>query len=234
MITALTITKYRLTAIPFAFLGMAVLRLPMWLNKKCRFWKLMGSGKNAQVDLAPNFKHWAILTNWDNITDCQNFYENSFAIKWFRLFKKEEFTVFLKPLASHGLWSGEQPFYTDKDQAKTNGRIAVITRAAIRLNRVKEFQQNIKKAADAMRVAPGFIIAAGIGEAPFFRQATFSIWEDSESMKNYAYKTMDHANVIKLTRERKWYSEELFARFEILEISGSLNGIKIKNQENNS
>jgi len=43
-------------------------------------------------------------------------------------------------------------------------------------------------------------------------------------MKNYAYKSVDHSDVIKLTRERKWYSEELFARFEILKHEGSLNG----------
>ncbi|WP_316803522.1 DUF3291 domain-containing protein [Pedobacter nototheniae] len=233
MITALTITKYRSTAIPFAFLGMAVLRLPLWLNKKCKFWKLMGSGKDAQVDLAPNFKHWAILTNWNNKADCDDFYKKSFVMRWFRFFGKEEFTIFLKPLSSHGLWSGKQPFISTADQVKTNGKIAVITRAAIRFNKIREFQQNIKKAAEAMRVAPGFIISVGIGEAPFFRQATFSIWDNAESMKNYAYKSLDHAKVIKLTRERNWYSEELFARFEILDYHGSLNGIGIKNLENN-
>ncbi|MCZ4243781.1 DUF3291 domain-containing protein [Pedobacter punctiformis] len=234
MITALTITKYRTAAIPFSFLGMAVLRLPLWINRKCGFWKLMGSGKDAQVDQAPDFKHWAVLTTWNDKTHCDAFYKNSFVMKWFRLFGKEEFTIFLKPISGHGLWSGKQPFNTEASQTKSAGKIAVITRAAIRFNKVKEFKQNIKKAAEAMRVAPGFIISAGIGEAPFFRQATFSIWEDTESMKNYAYKSLDHAQVIKLTRERKWYSEELFARFEILGYQGTLNGVKIENLENNN
>lgn len=224
MIVALTITKFRNYNIPFAFLGMAILRLPLWLNKKCKFWKLMGSGKNAQVDLAPDFKHWAILTTWEGRTDCDAFYTNSFALKWFRMFGVEEFTVLLKPLSSHGLWSGKQPFIVENKGENAGKRVAVITRAAIRFGKLKEFRSNIKRAAEEMRKADGFVLSAGIGENPFFDQATFSVWESLDSMKNYAYKSVDHSDVIKLTRARQWYSEELFARFEILKCVGSLNG----------
>lgn len=228
MIVALTITKFRTRNILFGFLGMAVLRMPMWLNKNCRFWKLMGCGKDAQVDSGPDFKHWSILTTWDDKIDCDKFYENSFPIKWFRFFGNEEFTILLKPLSSHGLWSGKQPFIFDKNNEDKNERVAVITRAAIRFNKVKEFRSNIKRAAISMRQADGYILSAGVGENPFLDQATFSIWENLESMKNYAYKSLDHADVIKLTRARKWYSEELFARFEIIESQGSLNGQSIQ------
>lgn len=229
MIVALTITKFRGTTIPFAFIGMAVLRIPLWLNKNCKFWKLMGSGKNAQVDLAPDFKHWAVLTTWENQKDCDAFYQNSFVIKWFNFFGTESFTILLNPLSSHGLWSKKEPFKTDLKNKNHVGKIAVITRAAIRLNKLKEFKQNIKRAADAMRKAPGFVMSAGIGENPFVDQATFSIWENTESMKDYAYKSFDHADVIKLTRQREWYKEELFARFEIIDSWGTLNGASINN-----
>ena len=53
-------------------------------------------------------------------------------------------------------------------------------------------------------------------------------------MKNYAYKSFDHADVIKLTREREWYKEELFARFEIIDSWGTLNGVNIELQTNKS
>lgn len=233
MIVALTITKFSRIAIPFAFIGMAVLRVPLWLNQKCKFWKLMGSGKDAQVDLAPDFKHWAILTTWNNQLDCDYFYNESFVLKWFRFFGYEEFTILLNPLSSHGLWSGKQPFEYNKNPSATKGQIAVITRAAIRFKKVKEFRSNIKRAANEMRRADGFILSAGIGENPFLDQATFSIWEDAQSMKNYAYKSHDHADVIKLTRERKWYSEELFARFEIIKSWGTLNGKEVPNNKIN-
>ncbi|QDW25293.1 DUF3291 domain-containing protein [Pedobacter sp. KBS0701] len=228
MIVALTITKFRGFTTPFAFIGMAVLRLPLWLNKKCRFWKLMGSGKDAQVDLAPDYKHWAILTAWDNRIACDNFYRDSFVIKWFGFFGIESFTILLNPLSSHGLWSKREPFKVEKTGKNYTGKIAVITRAAIKFNKLNEFRQNIKRAADAMRVAPGFILSAGVGENPFFDQATFSIWESAESMKAYAYQSHDHSDVIKLTRERKWYKEELFARFSIVDSWGTLNGVSIE------
>lgn len=228
MIVALTITKFHRLTIPFAFIGMAVLRLPLWLNKTCRFWKLMGSGKDAQVDLAPDYKHWAILTAWDNRNDCDRFYGNSFVVKWFNFFGIESLTILLDPLSSHGLWSGIEPFKSSKIKSQHQGKIAVITRAAIKFNKLKEFRQNIKRAADAMRVAPGFILSAGVGENPFFDQATFSIWESAESMKAYAYQSHDHSDVIKLTRERKWYKEELFARFSIVDSWGTLNGVSIE------
>jgi len=226
MIVALSIVKYKTAAIPFAFIGMAILRFPLYLNQKCHFWKLLGSGKNASVDLPPDFKHWGVLSCWENQDDFNEFYQKSFVMKWLSLFKKDEFTILLNPLSSHGLWSGIQPFKVDKTE-EHYGRIAVITRATIKCSKIKEFQQNIKKAADAMRNAPGFIVAAGIGEAPFFRQATFSVWENTEAMKNYAYKNLAHSDVIKLTRARKWYSEELFARFEIIDSWGALNGFSL-------
>jgi len=227
MIVALTISKFNRLAIPFAFLGMAVLRIPLWLIKQCRFWKLMGSGKDAQVDLGPDFKHWAILTTWDTQEACDQFYKNSFPVKWFRFFSAEEFTILLNPLASHGHWSGKQPFKVDGKAGQVTGKIAVLTRAAIKLNKVMEFRSNIKRAAIAMRAADGFILSAGIGENPFLDQATFSVWENAEKMKTYAYKSHDHSDVIKLTRERQWYSEELFARFEIVKSWGTLNGKSI-------
>ena len=227
MIVALTITKFRWVNIPFAFLGMVILRFPLWFNKNCRFWKLMGSGKDAQVDLGPDFKHWAILTTWDDTIKCQHFYNRSFVIKWFRFFGSEELTILLNPVSSHGFWAGKKPFKPEEASITNDGRIAVITRAAINFNKLKEFRSNIKRAADEMRKSPGFILSAGVGENPFFDQATFSIWENADSMKNYAYKSFDHSDIIKLTRTRKWYSEELFARFEIIECNGKLNGRSI-------
>jgi hypothetical protein len=47
-------------------------------------------------------------------------------------------------------------------------------------------------------------------------------------MKDYAYKSFDHADVIKLTREREWYKDELFARFEIVDSWGTLNGVSVE------
>ena len=75
-----------------------------------------------------------------------------------------------------------------------------------------------------MNDAKGFITSVGIGEAPFFMQATFSVWDSLEDVKNFAYRDKEHAEVIKKTRQENWYTEELFARFKILKSEGTLNG----------
>jgi heme-degrading monooxygenase HmoA len=76
-----------------------------------------------------------------------------------------------------------------------------------------------------MTDAPGYITSFGVGEAPVYRQATFSVWESMEHMKAFAYGSKQHAEVIKKTRSEGWYSEELFARFRIIESKGTINGI---------
>ena len=52
-------------------------------------------------------------------------------------------------------------------------------------------------------------------------QATFSLWKSGKSMQEFAYHSKYHKEVVRLTRERKWYKEELFARFAVLETAGS-------------
>ena len=64
--------------------------------------------------------------------------------------------------------------------------------------------------------ADGFIISYGVGEIPWIKQATFSIWESKAAMKNFAYGMKEHAEVIQKTRQQKWYSEDMFTRFKVL------------------
>ncbi|NJN33402.1 MAG: hypothetical protein HC817_03255 [Saprospiraceae bacterium] len=40
-------------------------------------------------------------------------------------------------------------------------------------------------------------------------------------MMDYAYKSPHHAEVVRKTRELGWYSEELFARFRVVDTEGS-------------
>ena len=100
----------------------------------------------------------------------------------------------------------------------------MLTRATIRLNKLKGFWGNVDGVAALMTSARGYINSYGIGEAPFYRQATFSIWESVDDVKAFAYRSREHADVIKKTREENWYSEELFARFKPIGSFGTLNG----------
>ena len=76
-----------------------------------------------------------------------------------------------------------------------------------------------------MAGAKGFICSLGIGEMPWIKQATFSIWQSKADMKDFAYQLKDHAEVIRLTRQEKWYSEDMFVRFTIIGSAGTIKGI---------
>jgi heme-degrading monooxygenase HmoA len=100
----------------------------------------------------------------------------------------------------------------------------VLTRANIRINKLQAFWSNVDEVAKLMTTAKGFVTSFGIGEAPLYRQATFSVWESLEDVKAFAYRSREHGEVIKKTRTENWYSEELFARFKPIAAFGTIKG----------
>ncbi|MGV8879118.1 MAG: DUF3291 domain-containing protein [Sphingobacteriaceae bacterium] len=223
MIISFTINRYRKAAIPLALLAMAIHRLPMRLQQGCSFWKLLGTGRNGTFDLEPDWQQWGLLAVWDSREDFDRFFKNSFVAYWWRLLSRESWTVLCEPMESHGKWDGKEPFGRHARQIH-DGPVAVLTRATIRWRKLKGFWSNVDHIANIMAKAPGYITSVGVGEAPIYRQATFSFWENETAMKHFAYKSPEHAEVIKKTRAGDWYSEELFARFKPVESFGSMMG----------
>jgi len=219
MQVTLTIIRYKSWQVPFAFMSMVLFRLPLLLNKEISFYKLMGSGKNGSFDKTPDLKQWAILTVHtskviiDEI-DYQDLY-GSFIAGWLNKLKPWIKTFILEPIEGHGTWSGKKAFGELNNRSDYEGRIAVLTRASIRLSKMNEFWDNVPAVSNAMKNAKGLEYSIGIGEVPWLQQATFSVWENKESMKAFAYGMKDHSDVIRKTRQRDWYNEEMFVRFKI-------------------
>jgi hypothetical protein len=59
-----------------------------------------------------------------------------------------------------------------------------------------------------------------VGEIPLFEQATLSLWNSQKELNDFAYKSRQHAPVVKKTRDYNWYSEELFLRMRIIDKFG--------------
>ena len=236
MTAALTIIRYRKRFIPFAFLAMAFFRLPLWFNKRCRFWKLMGSGKNGSFDKKPDFQQWAIMSvsnirfkevqlkNYRGELLIQKLYGH-FISRWISLFNCETATYLLESIEGHGLWDGKPVFGDLPHKSEYDGQIAILTRATIRLSKLKQFWKHVNTVAAKMADADGFITSYGIGEIPWIKQATFSIWQNKDAMKTFAYQTKEHQEVIQKTRQENWYSEDMFVRFKITACIGTVNGV---------
>lgn len=201
---------------------MALHHLPLWFNKNISFYKLMGTGKNGTFDKRPDWQQWSILCIMKDSPDGPAY--GSFIQKWYGLFGCELFTMLLEPTEGHGTWDGKKAFGELKPKSEYDGMIAILTRATIRLNKLKYFWQNVAPVALKMNDAEGFLFSAGIGEIPWIKQATFSVWKDKASMMKFAYGMKEHAAVIQKTRKQRWYSEDMFVRFRIVHVEGTIKG----------
>ncbi len=187
----------------------------------------MGSGKNGTFDKRPDWQQWAIFQvgnlpeNLSSETLPAKLY-GSFITAYWKLFRCKTITYLLQPIEGHGLWSGKKPFGELPRKTDYEGEIAVLTRATIRRKKLDRFWSHVGAVAQRMAGAEGFITSYGIGEVPYIQQATFSIWQSKEAMRQFAYKLPEHAEVVKKTHTENWYSEDLFVRFKILHQQGSL------------
>lgn len=213
MFVSLSVVKYSKPLAVMGFLSMAIFRIPLMFNSNISFWKLMGCGKNGTFDINPDWQQWALMIVWKDEAAFDTFRSSSFISKWWRMFSESKTTYRCVPYETHGKWDGKEPFGNPEPDRGYKGQIAVLTRATIRLSKLRDFWRNVPKVAESMNHAEGFITSVGIGEVPFVKQATFSIWKDLDSVKQFAYRQREHAEVVKKTRTNQWYSEELFARF---------------------
>ena len=235
----LTITRYSKWMAIIGFFSMIFFRFALFLNKNIRFLKLMGTGKNGEFDIRPDWKQWVIFSvhnkSYDDDLDHFKLIKNLYGgfIKWFiKTFSKESVVICLVPFKGHGSWDGNTLFEYADNVEKPDLPIAVITRASIRLQRVRSFWKYVPIVAKAMKQAEGLVFTFSIGEIPWLKQATFSIWKNATAMQTFAYKQTEHKEVIRKTHQEKWYSEEMFVRFHIQFIRG--NYLPLKALANNS
>jgi hypothetical protein len=232
MLASLTVIRYKKRFIPLALLAMALFRWPLWRHRQVGFYKLMGCGKNGTFDKKPDWQQWAILAVHTAgpqpgilaETDHLRRLYGGFIARWLAFFGCATHTLLLQPIEGHGLWDGGTPFGTLPRKSGYQGPVAVLTRATIRLRKLGSFWRHVPAVAAKMASAPGFVTSVGIGEVPWIKQATFSIWQSKEAMQGFAYQMKEHAEVVRKTHQQQWYSEEMFVRFVILEKTGTLWG----------
>lgn len=188
-----------------------------------RFAKLMGTGSGETFTMSDaDPKHWALLTTWIDDAHATDFGTSHVASSWDDI-ADEHLTVAMRPLVSRGRWSGLEPFSVPDTKASP-GPIAAITRARIKPRLWTRFWSSVAPVSLDLRQDPGVVFTLGIGEAPVGLQGTFSIWRDAKAISDFAYRRPAHAEVIRRTKELDWYAEEMFTRFQVLEITGTYEG----------
>ena len=219
MITTVYFWRTKAIFIPLAIIFMAINKIQLKRVPGVTFIKMLGTGKGESFtpkDADP-FRWGMLITINKSHIDAL---DKSFVVKSWQKICTSEYRVILKPISSHGFWSGKQPFSLDKFE--WNGKIAAVTRARIVWRKNLIFWRAVPPVTESLHQSPGLLNAIGIGEAPIGLQGTFSVWQDAASLRDFAYKGQAHSEAIRATSANQWYSEELFARFAVIEERGML------------
>jgi hypothetical protein len=226
-ITTVTFFKYKGAAAKiWAFGMMQFAHAPLQKVQGLSFYKLMGSGAGIGFSIVPDWSVYCLLQVWETEADATAFLEKSELMQRYRAKTVEIWTVYLKNIVAKGTWSGQSPFSPAIAMEACTGPIAILTRAAIRPRRLRAFWKYVPISQRHLSDYPALRFQKGVGEAPILQMATFSIWENFEAVRQFAYLDKEHQKAIQLTKQLDWYSEELFARFCPYRFEGSWQGQK--------
>jgi heme-degrading monooxygenase HmoA len=223
-----TLTFFRFETFPSKFWAFQMMQFAHSSLRKARgqtFYKLLGSGKGFGFNPLPDWSVYSLLQIWEDEENARDFFETAEIFQKYRSHASEVWTIYLKNITAKGAWSGANPFVESKNLDDTNKNLAVITRATIKARNLYDFWKYVPHSQTPLHSAEGLIFAKGIGEIPVVQMATFSLWENADAMKNFAYKTAEHREAIAKTRELGWYKEELFSRFQPYKSDGKWNGV---------
>lgn len=184
------------------------------------FSKVMGSGFEGGFSLKPSGSRQALFCLFADEASADIFLASSIAASYSS--RSREFcTAKLRAYSCKGTWAGRAIDVTAV--TPESGPIATLTRASIKPMSARRFWRMQPASEVSLNQAKGCLLATGVGEAPFFRQATFSLWTGVDAMNAYA-RTGAHLAAIQAANAGGFFSESMFARFVLLSLVGSWRG----------
>ena len=213
LVTVIYFWKIKQSKVGFALLRMALDRSALRRFSGVRFAKMLGTGKGETFTPRD-----ADATRWGALVVIESAQltslDNSKLVKRWRKNSVDEVRYLVDPISSHGLWAKTNPF--DYRKSASDGEVVAITRARIKWAENFRFWKAVPPVTSSLHSSPGLLNTIGIGEAPIGLQGTFSVWESGTALRDFAYKNAPHRVAIENTAKYDWYSEELFARFELI------------------
>ena len=189
-----------------------------------RFVKVMGSGEGGGFGLKPSGTHRGLFLGFDDEATARDFIAHSTQLAAWRAHARECLVTLMRATSSKGSWSGAALDVTATAPGlHEDTPIAAITRASIRPRHARAFWRLSPPAEASLAAADGCLLAAGLGEAPFLRQCTFSLWRNTAAMDAYA-RSGAHQQAIRSAYGGGYFSESMFVRFVPLLMQGSWQG----------
>ncbi len=200
--------------------------------------KVMGSGHGGGFSLRPSATHQGLICTFSHLDLALKFLDSP-AIQAYRSRARECWTGVLSVQSARGHWDkqawqtssaqalgvwGDQAAQSEGLDGRPNSRpFAVLTRASIVPTKAMAFWRYAPAAQADLGQAPGCLLAMGLGEAPLVRQCTFSLWQDTAAMLQYARQGA-HQVASAAAYKHQFFSESLFVRMQVLQMAGVWQG----------
>jgi spheroidene monooxygenase len=186
-----------------------------------QFFKVLGSGFEGGFSTKPSLHKQGLFCVFDSEQHARQFRTHSTLIRSYLKHSREFFAVTLNAFSTRGSWANTQLDITAT--TPTSGPIASLTRASIKPLKANAFWKNAQPAEISINQSEGVLLTAGLGEAPYLRQATFTIWENETALNAYAQQGA-HLAAIKAAYGQQYFSESMFTRFTPSAMEGTWRG----------
>lgn len=220
--------EYRSAAAWRGFARLAFARFDVRRPPGLTFRRFMGSGTGGRFHPTPSAVHQGMFLAFASGAAADRFLATSPLLAAIRRDARHVLSMRLRAYSSRGRWGGVEPFPVVAERPAT-GPVASLTRASIRPSKALQFWRHAPPSDHALADAPGCLLAAGLGEAPLLRQATFTLWETEAAMERYA-RSGAHLEAIRAARSGRHFSEDMFTRFVPYGIEGTWTGFDARSR----
>lgn len=190
------------------------------------FSKVMGSGHAGGFSLRPSATHQGLVCVFQDANQADAFLQSK-TVRAYQERARSWYASILAVTSSRGEWDGRTWQSTHENclgryaqEPASTPAIAALTRASIRPAKAVAFWRYAPAAQTDLQKAPGCQVAMGLGEAPLVRQCTFSLWQDTQAMVDYAH-TGAHQQAIAAAYKNEFFSESMFVRMRVLHSQGN-------------
>lgn len=223
-ITTVTILRFAPGSRLWAFQQMGRARAPLRATPGLAFWRLCGVGASPGFSIRPDLSRYALIATWSEEHVLKDFFEDSRLFADYHARAVEVWTAALLPRSGRGRWGGTCPFEPVHEDLPASLPAVALTRARLRLGGLVHFWARVPAVNRQLLGAPGLRLALGIGEVPWLRPVTFSVWDDVASLAAFARGPGPHATAARAALRRGWFAEDLFFRFAAIGSAGAIDG----------
>lgn len=222
-VSVLLLLQLRPAALGWGWSRVALGERPLRDLPGLRFARALGSGHDGGFGLRPSLTRQGLFACFDSLHAADAFVAGE-RVRAYRDHARELLVVTLRATSCRGHWDG-QVIGVGAPGVAPGEPLAALTRAAIRPAAAAAFWARAPAAQAGLESAPGCRLAAGLGEAPLLRQATFSLWNSVAAMDAYA-RSGAHAAAIADAHRLGFFAESMFVRFRPLALQGVWKGVR--------